>query len=125
MINLDRGKAKRLSPELVLTSQFFKWVFYTYKKLFPVTFHIANEGKRARHIAAMMGLKAGVPDIFCAYPHGAYHGLFIELKIHPNKPSEAQLAMIELLDRNGYKCRICYTLDEAMSAVEDYLLQGG
>jgi hypothetical protein len=125
MTLIAKGKRKTLTPELVLTSQFFKWLFYTCKKQFPVTFHIANEGKRARHIAAMMGLKAGVPDIFMAYPIGPYSGLFIELKIKPNKPSEAQLIMMGQLEGNGYRCHICYTLDEAMDAVNDYLLSGG
>ena len=107
--------------ELVTTYHFFRWLAYEYPRLYDVAFHIPNEGKRNPQTGRMMCLKAGVPDICIAYPSGRYHGIFIEMKVKPNKCTEKQLLMIERLQNNGYKVHVCYSLDEAMDAVKDYL----
>jgi hypothetical protein len=120
-----KRKKRGLSKEDVLSSHFFKWLFYTHKELFEVAHHVANEGKRKPHMAKILGIKAGIPDIFIPHPYHIYHGLYIELKIHPNEPTDSQLAMIEKLRKRRYMCRVCYTLDETMDAVNDYLLSGG
>ena len=127
MLSFKEDKPKRRkakTPELVLTSQFFKWLFYQHKSVFEVAFHIANEGKRSAHIAAHMGIKAGIPDICIAYPTKAANGLYLELKIKHNKPTTPQIHMMEKLRAKGYVCNVCYTLDECIKAVTDYL-QGG
>jgi hypothetical protein len=124
VISLKPRRRKAKSPELVLTSQFFKWLFYQHRSVHEVSFHIANEGKRSRHIAALMGIKAGIPDVCIAWPTKIHHGLYVELKIKPNKPTESQTLMMGRLTLLGYMCCVCYTLDEAMMAVEDYLKGG-
>lgn len=55
--------------------------------------HIANERKTNLYqgrILKRKGVMAGVPD--CYFPIGNEHypALWIELKIHPNKPTKAQ-----------------------------------
>ena len=52
-------------------------------------FAIPNGGYRNPREAANLkrqGVKAGVSDIFLPLPTDKYHGLFIEMKVHPNKP---------------------------------------
>ena len=108
-------------PELVLTSHFFKWLFYTHRKLYDVAFHIPNEGKRSPIVSKMIGIKSGVPDIFLAYPHNDYSGLFIELKIKPNKPTKNQIKVMNDLELCGYAVEVCYTLDETINVVTKYM----
>jgi len=113
--------ANRQYPETVLMHQFFNWLFYQYRYLYNASFHIPNEGKRSRYVANLMHLKAGIPDILIAYPIRNHAGLFIELKIKPNKPSKHQIEMMKIFEDNGYKCAVCYSLDECMTVVNNYL----
>lgn len=76
------------------------------------------------------GLKAGVPDVFLPVPvyidsEGTgyfYSGLFIEMKIPPNKPSDAQEWWIKELTAKGYKAVVCYGgWQEAKEIILQYL----
>ena len=69
------------------------------------------------------GVVAGVPDVFIAIPSNNFHGLFIEFKIKPNKPTDHQIIMMENLRNTGYKCSVCYTLEEAIACLETYLIK--
>lgn len=89
-----------------------------------MAFKIANEGKRSIIKGAILkaeGLKAGVPDIFIAYPVGKYHGLFIEFKVAKSKPTEAQMLMMLRFEAQGYLCRIAFSLEEAVDLTSLYL----
>ena len=82
-------------------------------------FAIPNGGKRNAAEAAHLkrqGVKAGVPDLCLAVPRGAYHGLYIELKVGTNKPTENQLAY-------GYAVAVCYSAEEAKDVIDKYLNQ--
>src|SRR5690349_23481389 len=65
--------------------------------LFPyTTLFRSKDGKwyivsKERMMLVAEGLKKGVPDICLAAPKGVYHGLYIEMKVRPNKASEEQL----------------------------------
>lgn len=75
------------------------------------------------------GVTSGVPDCFIAIPivhlgvfkTTTYSGLFIEFKKKPNVLSFNQRVFIKNLTENGYKCEVCYSLDEAMAVVKKYL----
>jgi hypothetical protein len=67
------------------------------------------------------GLKAGVPDMCLPVARGGWHGLFIELKVGRNKPSEAQLIWIYRLQLQGYRCCVAYGADQAIQILRDYL----
>lgn len=88
-----------------------------------LAYHVPNGGKRSIREAARfkaMGVQRGVPDIAIDIrePIGTLHGrsprtgLNIELKTWPNKPTEDQLEMHELLREQGRKVVVCYSLDE-------------
>ena len=87
--------------------------------------HPANEGKRTgrtAHTLAAMGLIAGTPDLFLAVPKKGLGGLWLEMKrIKKARVSEAQNAMLDLLDRAGYATRVCYGRAEAVQEITQYL----
>lgn len=68
------------------------------------------------------GVKAGVPDLFLALPSKGHHGLFLELKRDNKcKVTEAQNCFIERMKLVGYEAFVAYSLDEAISIIQNYL----
>lgn len=67
------------------------------------------------------GVKAGVPDLCLPVPKGAYHGLYIEMKVGRNKPSAKQKEWLAALAENGYAVCVCYGAAEARKHIEKYL----
>lgn len=66
------------------------------------------------------GLQPGALDLFLAVPHGGQGGLWLEMKVKPNKPSESQEKMIRYLEC-AYRVRVCYSADEAIAEIKRYL----
>lgn len=64
--------------------------------------HTPNEGRRGPHVARQIGIRPGVPDVLCFAPGRRGVGLALELKIHPNKPTPAQLAWLDRLRSYGW-----------------------
>ena len=54
-------------------------------------------------------------------PNNTYNGLAIELKIKPNKPSENQKKWLKKLESMNWKSCVCYSLDEVIKTVEEYV----
>lgn len=87
-------------------------------------FHIPNGGSRNKKEAKNLkrqGVRAGVPDLMVPVPKRGCNGLFIELKVGRNKPTEKQLEWLDLLNENGYKAVVCYGFDEARETVIWYM----
>jgi hypothetical protein len=87
-------------------------------------FAIPNGGKRDIITASIMkreGVIRGIPDLFIAYPNGKYSGMFIELKVGNNKPTKHQKEIMQMLEKAGYYVTICYTINEFMKEVNNYL----
>lgn len=88
---------------------------------FAMLFAVPNGQYRAG-LRPEPGIKRGVPDLFFAVPSGPYHGLFIELKVGRNMPSDAQKDWIARLTARGYYCAI--VREDAVAVIEiikDYL----
>ncbi len=68
-----------------------------------------------------LGVKSGVPDIVILEPKGKWGGLFIELKVGYNKPSENQKKFLERLKMNNYKTLVSWSLDKVMDEIDCYL----
>lgn len=102
--------------------------------------HIPNGDLRNKVVAMKLkeaGVRSGVSDLFLPVPVGSkvfsslvphemdvyykYCGLWIELKIKPNKPSQEQKAWLLEMSRLGYKAAVCYSADEAWQTIKDYL----
>lgn len=87
-------------------------------------FAIPNGGQRHAAVAGKLkaeGVRAGVPDIFLAYPNRGMTGLFIELKVKGNKPSNSQQLWLQRLGNAGCAVALCYGADEAITILEEYI----
>lgn len=87
-------------------------------------YHIANEGKRSTKAGAIlksMGMRKGFPDLCVPLARGKFHGLYIEMKVHPNKVTNDQKKWLRLLHNNGYATCVCYGFEEAREKIDKYL----
>lgn len=87
-------------------------------------YHVPNEGKRGRAaagIAKAAGLRSGVPDLVLDFAAGAYHGLRIEMKVRPNRPTPAQWDWLRRLQDAGYLAAVCYSADAARGLITRYI----
>lgn len=113
----------------------FAWAALNVGKYPPLRwmFAIPNGGLRDIRTATNLkaeGVKAGVPDVFLpwsmyhdpnAWSECKYHGLFIEMKVGKNKPTQEQEEYIAYLKEAGYYCVVCYTWNVARDAIVAYL----
>jgi hypothetical protein len=87
-------------------------------------FHCANERntspRRGKHLKDA-GVKPGVPDCIIMQRSGPYCGLGLELKVGYNKPTAKQIAFMGRMEEAGWKVSVCYTLDQAMAEIDQYL----
>ena len=85
---------------------------------------VPNGGYRTKATAAKLkaeGVRAGVPDISIDVARGDWHGMRIEMKVKPNKPTDAQVAFMKRLMRQGILTVVCYSADEAWAELSSYL----
>ena len=84
-----------------------------------------GKGKRRYSPEAMRlkaeGLRAGVPDISLPFSSKGYHGLYIELKVGRNKPTDKQAWWLDQLTQQGYLALACWGADEAINVIKEYL----
>lgn len=91
-----------------------------------------NEGRRTLAQGwnlKLMGLRAGVSDLFIAYPTNRYHGLWLEVKRNviysaSQKKTDTWIAQKEWIDRMnsaGYFAAFCFGWEDGKSIVEGYL----
>ena len=113
-----------------LQTECVKWFRLQYPQIKDLLFAIPNGGQRNKIVAAKLkaeGVVAGVPDLFLAVPEHdrdlgyVNFGLFIEMKIKPNKPTPNQQKMMDVFRDNGYQCVVCYSFDEFRKIVQAYL----
>ncbi len=87
-------------------------------------FAIPNGGARnvvtAKNLKAE-GVRAGVLDIFLPVPRKGKPGLWIEMKIKPNKLSDLQMLETLELEKSGYEVHVCWSSHEAIDAIRNYL----
>ena len=101
-----------------------KTVAYYLDSLGVLWFHPPNEIRaKPQYLAKrkLLGVKSGVPDVVILEPKGEWCGLFIELKVGYNKPSENQKVFLERLKMNGYKTLVSWSLDEVIEEIDKYL----
>lgn len=98
------------------------WFRYQYPKL--LIYSIPNGGQRNAIVAAKLkaeGVLAGVPDLHVPVAVGKYHGMYVEMKVGRNKPTENQLNVMAKLQEQGYYCAVCNSFDNFMATVNGYL----
>lgn len=87
-------------------------------------FAIPNGGARDAITGARLkdeGVRPGVLDLMLAKPTAHFAGLFIEMKVGDNKPSEKQQEFVNYLNAAGYKAEVHWSSDSAIRAIESYL----
>jgi hypothetical protein len=108
-----------------IQSALFQWFKIQHPKL--IMFAIPNAAKRSFAQASYMkaeGLISGIADIFLMCANKTHHGLFIELKSAKGKLSEQQAYFLEQAKERGYQAIVCYSFDEAKTAITNYLQEG-
>ena len=91
---------------------------------YALAWHVPNERKasiRRRVSMARAGVKKGVPDITIPVPNKHHAGLYIEMKVKPNKPSPEQLELIAALKKAGNYALVCYSAEEALGVLGRYI----
>lgn len=85
--------------------------------------HTPNEGYRSKITGfrlKRMGMLAGVADCFFLRGNDKYKGLWLELKIKPNKPTREQILFMSMVNSEGYLGEVCYDLDVAITIIKDF-----
>ncbi len=98
--------------------------FVRYHKLDKFIFHCANERSTTPQAGALLkrkGVLSGVSDILILKSSKGRHGAAIELKSKGGKVSPNQLTFLETLSEHGYFTAVCYSADEAILTICDYL----
>lgn len=90
-------------------------------------FAIPNGGDRDIRVAARLkseGVRRGVPDLCWPLVRGRYSGLFMELKIKPNRTTAEQNEWLASLRMNGYYT--CVVYDDPAEAIRilDWYYEG-
>ena len=87
-------------------------------------FAIPNGGHRNVVVAGKLkaeGVRPGIPDLCFPEARGGYFGLWIEMKVRPNRPSPEQIQHIDQLNADGYLAVICWSAEEAQALLSWYL----
>lgn len=119
---LIEGKLCRASEEEQLQVACVDWFKWNYPG--KVIFAIPNGGKRSPMAGQKLkkaGMLPGVPDLFVCVPTGKFGGLFVEMKVKTNVPSDVQVYVMKQLLGSGYAVEVCYTFERFKEVVEDYM----
>jgi len=92
--------------------------------------HVPNGGQRNAITGAKlkkMGTKRGVPDVII-FSRGAVQGhsqgfggsCALELKVGYNKPSKEQHEWLARLRDEGWRCEVCYSMDDVLKVLRDH-----
>lgn len=100
-----------------------KWFRYQYRQFGELLVHVPNGGSRDLRTAQRLkaeGVVPGVSDLVLFIPNTHYHGLFIELKIKPNKQSEHQKKWQLIVEAMNYKYALVYSFEDFKIQIESY-----
>lgn len=98
--------------QLELVDKDMKWMFA-----------VPNAGRRSPRQGAYMkaeGLKPGVLDIHWPVSRRGFIGLWIEMKVGYNKPSDNQWEWLEGMRDVGHHVAVCYSCKDALDVLEWY-----
>ena len=115
-------KAIKRESEHEIQVTCINWFRLAYPKF--LIFAIPNGGQRNVIVASKLkaeGVVSGIPDLHIPIAKKGFHGLYIEMKAGNNKPSPNQITIMDKLRNEGYKCVVCWNLDEFMKEVIHYL----
>lgn len=85
--------------------------------------HTANQRQTSVQHGSLlkrMGVLSGVSDLFFPRSSNGKKGLFLELKVGKNKPTELQLTFIKNMKKEGYEGVVCWGADESIKFIKDF-----
>lgn len=119
-------KKKYTQHEQKIQEQFFRDLAEIEKFYKDIAFlhHIPNGGLRNKQVAIGLkksGTKKGVWDLFLPKKTEEHSGMYIEFKYGKGYLTVEQQVFGEFVQENGYATAVCYTAEEGITAVLDYL----
>ena len=117
---------KRQQPEYVQQCTVVQWARLQARR-YPVLdllYAIPNAGKlpvQYRVKLKRQGLRAGMPDLCLACAGKGGGALYIEMKAKKGRISLEQTIVLGLLLSYGNRVEVCYSADEAIQTIRDYL----
>ena len=130
----NKGRSEKQEQEaLIRWTQSHKNKYFELDLLFAIPNAGGYTGTYKQNMLRVMGMKRqgvkpGVPDLFLPvpsrktdHPNGLSLGLFIEMKANKNELSDAQAHWKAKLLLIGYKVEVCYSLEQAAKAIQEYL----
>jgi hypothetical protein len=113
---------KRMNhPEDILQEQCVTWFRYQYPgKILFSTLNGVRIGIKAAFRCKRQGMIRGIPDLVIPEPNELFHGLFIELKIKPNRLTPEQKEFLEKVTDRGYYGTVVYNFEEFQTIVKGY-----
>lgn len=123
----DKKRRKRPSDEEhQIQVACVRWFRYQYPKLAKRLFAVPNGGRRDETTAAKLkaeGVVAGVADLILFKPRQGYGALCIEMKTAKGTQSPSQKEwQKDVTTDKEYKYVMCRSLDDFMTAVNNYLI---
>lgn len=124
MVIARKNAACMKSKEAQLQQLCVAWFKLTYRSYSGLLFASANGGSRNVIEAANLkkqGVLPGVADLQLAVPNSYYHGLFIEVKIKPNKQQPSQIEFQNNVEKQGYCYMVIYDFEQFKKVINEYL----
>ena len=87
-------------------------------------YHVPNGGSRDSAEAIKLknlGVKRGVSDLCLPFPHGRYHGLYIEMKYGRNRTTKEQAEFLRDMRDAGHCVAVCHDAQSAAGLIEQYV----
>ena len=118
--------SKRNHPERNMQVAYFDWVKMMRNQDWRYRLIVANpnEGRkdaiRWANIRKQEGMCKGFPDVSIHIAARGFNAAHLELKIHPNKPSEEQIQVLEDLKKAGCFVRVVYELEHLIDLTKWY-----
>jgi len=125
-LNLGLGPEPPLAyRERAMQKAVVQYIDSVHPHIGPLCFHVPLELLRHDDKSAAMfsgiGARAGVADIVMLIPRGAYHGLLVELKVPPRRPTATQVHFLELARAQGYAACWSDSLNTVLKLIDVYL----
>ena len=89
-----------------------------------IVIHVPNEGKRSvqyGHELNLMGMRAGVYDLFIATARHNYIGAWVELKSKNGKLRPEQMEFAKDMEEQNYFTKVCRSIEETIETINWYV----
>jgi hypothetical protein len=125
-LNLGLGQEQQIIwRERQFQALVIEYIDKQYPQIGSLCFHVPLELlRRETHTAGMfhaLGARAGVADVVMLVPRGAYHGLLIELKVPPRRPTDNQIRFLENARAQGYAACWSDSINTVLKLIDAYL----